>query len=343
MTVLVTGIAGFIGMHTAAQLLGRGESVVGIDNFNDYYSVALKEARIAELERLGGERLTVRRADIGDEATLATTLADADFDRVVHLAAQAGVRYSLDNPAAYVRANLAGHLNILEIARHRGVRHMVYASSSSVYGANKTMPFRVEDRVDHPISLYAATKRADELMSETYAHLFRLPQTGLRFFTVYGPWGRPDMALWKFTAAILEGRPIDVYNHGDMSRDFTYIDDIVDGVIRSLDHPPADDGLEKAGGYLTPHRLYNIGNNRPEPLMDLIAAVEEACGRKAELNLLPMQDGDVPATYADIDAIRRDLDFRPVTPIAVGIPRFVKWYRDIGQSLGLPCPTATRP
>jgi UDP-glucuronate 4-epimerase len=334
MTVLVTGVAGFIGMHVAAALLARGERVIGMDNFSDYYSVALKETRIAELERIGGDRLTVQRVDIGDEAALAMALAGVDFDRIVHLAAQAGVRYSLDNPGAYVRANLAGHLNILEIARHRRVRHVVYASSSSVYGANRAMPFRVEDRVDHPVSLYAATKRADELMSETYAHLFRIPQTGLRFFTVYGPWGRPDMALWRFTANILSGKPIDVYNRGKMSRDFTYVDDIVDGVLRSLDHPPADDGQEKAGGFSTPHRLYNIGNNQPEPLMDLIAAVEQACGRKAELNLLPMQDGDVPATYADIDAIGRDLAFRPVTSIAVGIPRFVRWYRDIGQSLG---------
>lgn len=327
MTVLVTGIAGFIGMQTAARLLERGETVIGIDNFNDYYSVALKEARIAELERLGGGRLTVHRADIGDEAALAAAFAGAEFDRIIHLAAQAGVRYSLDNPAAYVRSNLAGHVNILEIARHRGVRHLVYASSSSVYGANKTMPFRVEDRVDHPISLYAATKRADELMSETYAHLFRIPQTGLRFFTVYGPWGRPDMALWKFTANILTGKPIDVYNNGDMRRDFTYIDDIVDGVIRSLDHPPVDDGREKAGGFMTPHRIYNIGNNRPEPLMDLIRTVEEACGRKAQLNLLPMQDGDVYATYADIDAIASELGYVPKTPISVGIPAFVEWFR----------------
>lgn len=327
MAILVTGIAGFIGMHTAAHLLARGESVVGVDNFNDYYSVALKDARIAELERIGGDRLIVRHADIGDEAGLAEALSGLDLDRIVHLAAQAGVRYSIDNPAAYVRSNLAGHLNILEIARHRGVRHLVYASSSSVYGANKTMPFRVEDRVDHPISLYAATKRADELMSETYAHLFRLPQTGLRFFTVYGPWGRPDMALWKFTAAVLSGKPIDVYNHGDMRRDFTYIDDIVSGVIASLDNPPADDGKEKAGGSITPHRLYNIGNNCPEPLMDLIKAIETACNRKAELNLLPMQDGDVYATYADIDAIQTELGYVPSTPIAVGVPRFVQWFR----------------
>lgn len=331
MAILVTGIAGFIGMHTAGHLLARGESVVGVDNFNDYYSVALKDARIAELERLGGDRLIVRHADIGDEAALSGALAGLDFDRIVHLAAQAGVRYSIDNPAAYVRSNLAGHLNILEVARHRGVRHLVYASSSSVYGANKTMPFRVEDRVDHPISLYAATKRADELMSETYAHLFRLPQTGLRFFTVYGPWGRPDMALWKFTAAVLSGKPIDVYNHGDMRRDFTYIDDIVDGVLRSLDHPPADDGEEKAGGFTTPHRLYNIGNNRPEPLMDLIREIERACGRTAELNLLPMQDGDVHATYADIDAIRDELGYAPRTEIAVGVPAFVDWFTATGS------------
>jgi len=330
--VLVTGIAGFIGMHTAAHLLQRGEHVIGVDNFNDYYSVALKEARIAELERIGGD-LTVHRADIGDDDALAAALASADFDRIVHLAAQAGVRYSIDNPGAYVRANVAGHVNILELARHRAVQHLVYASSSSVYGANKTMPFRVEDRVDHPISLYAATKRADELMSEAYAHLFRIPQTGLRFFTVYGPWGRPDMALWKFTAAILAGKPIDVYNHGDMKRDFTYIDDIVDGVIASLDHPPADDGLEKEGGYLTPHRLYNIGNNRSEPLMELIATIERACARKAKLNLLPMQDGDVPATFADIDAISNEIGYRPSTGIDVGVPRFVDWFREY-EALG---------
>lgn len=333
MTVLVTGVAGFIGMHTAAALLARGERVIGIDNFNDYYPVALKRARVADLERLGGDRLIVHRADIGDERELAAALGKADFDRIVHLAAQAGVRYSLDNPAAYVRANLAGHLNMLEIARHRGVGHMVYASSSSVYGANKKMPFRVEDRVDHPISLYAATKRADELMSETYAHLFRLPQTGLRFFTVYGPWGRPDMALWKFTANILQGAPIDVYNHGEMQRDFTYIDDIVDGVLRSLDHSPADDGKEKAGGFITPHRIYNIGNNQPEQLMHLIATIEAACGRKAKLNFLPMQDGDVPATYADIDAIGADLGFVPSTCIETGVRSFVDWFRSYSGNL----------
>lgn len=328
MATLVTGIAGFIGMHTAARLLARGDSVIGVDNFNDYYPVALKDARIAELERIAGGRLRVHRADIGDEAEITAALDGTEFDDIVHLAAQAGVRYSIDNPAAYVRSNLAGHLNILEIARHRGVRHLVYASSSSVYGANRTMPFRIEDRVDHPISLYAATKRADELMSETYAHLFRVPQTGLRFFTVYGPWGRPDMALWKFTKDILEGRSIDVYNHGDMRRDFTYIDDIVAGVIASLDHPPADDGLSKAGGFTTPHRLYNIGNNRPEPLMELIGEIEKACGRKAELNLLPMQDGDVHETYADIAAIAGELGYTPRTDIRTGVGHFVDWYRN---------------
>jgi len=327
MSIFVTGIAGFIGMHTAAQLLDRGETVIGIDNFNDYYPVALKEARVAELARIGGDRLTIHRADIGDDTALNAALADTDFDRIVHLAAQAGVRYSLDNPGAYVRSNVAGHVNILEMARHRAVRHLVYASSSSVYGANMSMPFRVEDRVDHPISLYAATKRADELMSETYAHLFRIPQTGLRFFTVYGPWGRPDMALWKFTKAILEGRPIDVYNHGDMRRDFTYIDDIVAGVIASLDNPPPDDGRAKAGGSATPHRLYNIGNHRPEPLMDLIGEIEKACGRTAELNLLPMQDGDVHETYADIGAITNELGYAPKTGIRTGVGNFVSWYR----------------
>ena len=328
MTVVVTGIAGFIGMHTAARLLARGDTVIGIDNFNDYYPIALKEARVTELATMGGDRLVIHRADIGDEAALTTALADTDFDRILHLAAQAGVRYSLDNPAAYVRSNMAGHVNILEIARHRGVRHLVYASSSSVYGANRDMPFRVEDRVDHPISLYAATKRADELMSEAYAHLFRVPQTGLRFFTVYGPWGRPDMALWKFTKSILEGQPIDVYNHGDMRRDFTYIDDIIAGVIASLNNPPADDGRPKAGGFVTPHRLYNIGNNRPEALMDLIGEIEKACGRKAQLNLLPMQDGDIHVTYADIGAIERELGYKPETDIRAGVAKFVDWYRE---------------
>lgn len=331
MTILVTGAAGFIGMHVTAALLTRGETVIGIDNLNAYYSVALKRARLAHLATIGTGTFTFLELDFGDADALEAALAAHSFDRIVHLGAQAGVRYSLEQPRAYIHANIGGHLNMLELARQRGTRHLVYASSSSVYGANRTMPFRVEDRVDHPISLYAATKRADELMSETYAHLFRIAQTGLRFFTVYGPWGRPDMALWKFTDAILAGRPIDVYNHGDMRRDFTYIDDIVAGVIASLDQPPTDDGLIKAGGYATPHRIYNIGNNRPEPLMGLITTIEAACDRKAVLNLLPMQDGDVYETFADIDAISRDLGYAPATPIDIGVPRFVEWYRGFAR------------
>ena len=254
-------------------------------------------------------------------------LRGVDIDRIVHLGAQAGVRYSIDNPRAYVRANLAGHLNVLELARARGVDHMVYASSSSVYGGNKRMPFRVGDPVDHPVSLYAATKKADELMSETYSHLYRVPATGLRFFTVYGPWGRPDMAAWLFTDAILAGRPIQVFNEGRMQRDFTYIDDIVAGVVAALDHPPVDDGADKPGGSVAPHAIYNIGNNAPEQLGRLIDVIEAACGRPAIRDLKPMQPGDVPATYADIADIARDLGFAPTTSIDEGIPRFVDWYR----------------
>lgn len=327
MTILVTGVAGFIGMHVARALLARGEQVVGIDNFTPYYAPALKQARIAELHAAGGEQFTMIEVDFGNAATLETALSETQFDRIVHLGAQAGVRYSLENPQAYVHSNIAGHVNILELARHRPVTHLVYASSSSVYGMRKDMPFRVEDRADAPISLYAATKRADELMSETYAHLFRIPQTGLRFFTVYGPWGRPDMAMWKFTDNILSGKPIDVYNHGDMRRDFTYIDDIVAGILLTLDHPPADDGQPKAGGFHTPHRLYNIGNNKPEPLMKLIGLIENGLGRKAQLNLMPMQDGDVYETYADIEAISSELGFRPKTSLAEGIGAWLDWYR----------------
>ena len=326
MTTLVTGAAGFIGMHVAAALLGRGESVVGIDNFTPYYSLDLKHARVAHLYARYGELFTFIDVDFGDADALATALSSQEIDRIVHLGAQPGVRYSLENPAAYIHSNVAGHVNILELARHRKVAHLVYASSSSVYGMRTDPPFRVADRADRPISLYAATKRADELLSETYAHLFKIPQTGLRFFTVYGPWGRPDMAVWKFTEAVLHGQPIDVYNHGDMLRDFTFIDDIVNGIILTLDHPPKDDRLEKPGGFTTPHRLYNIGNNRPEQLTDLIRAIETACDRKAEINLLPMQDGDVYQTAADIDDIKRDLGFSPKTSMAVGIPAFVKWY-----------------
>lgn len=328
MRVLVTGAAGFIGFSLARQLLARGDSVIGIDDMNAYYEVSLKEDRIAALHEAGGERFAFHRQDFADTAALAALLDGEAFDRIVHLGAQAGVRYSIDNPHAYARSNLVGHLNLLEIARQRGVGHMVYASSSSVYGGNSKLPFAVEDRADHPVSLYAATKRADELMSETYAHLYRLPLTGLRFFTVYGPWGRPDMMLWKFTRRILAGEPIPVFNHGDMYRDFTYIDDIVAGVVACLDHAPADDGREKPGGSVAPHVIYNIGNSRSEQLMKVIGLLEEACGRRAELEMLPMQPGDVHKTFADVTAIARDLGYAPTTRIEEGVPRFVRWYRE---------------
>ena len=327
MRVLVTGAAGFIGHALAQRLLERGDVVVGIDNLNDYYQVSLKRDRLATLHQAGGNRFAFHQLDFAQMAALDTALEGHEIDRIVHLGAQAGVRYSLENPQAYVASNLAGHVNLLELARHRQVEHMVYASSSSVYGGNAKLPFAVDDRVDHPVSLYAATKRADELMSETYAHLFRLPLTGLRFFTVYGPWGRPDMMLWNFTRRILAGEPIPVFNHGDMYRDFTYIDDIIAGVIACLDHAPADDGAEKAGGSVKPHALYNIGNNRSEPLMKVIGLLEEAIGKKAEMQMLPMQPGDVHKTYADITAITRDLGYAPTTSIEVGVPRFVEWYR----------------
>ncbi|MGP1282616.1 MAG: SDR family NAD(P)-dependent oxidoreductase [Parasphingopyxis sp.] len=324
MAVLVTGAAGFIGMHLCERLLARGEQVVGIDNLNDYYSVDLKKDR---LERLNGEGFTFEKVDFSDHQQLEKSLSGKEFDRIVHLGAQAGVRYSLINPRAYVDTNVAGHVNIMEVARERQTTHMVYASSSSVYGGNQSFPFRVDDRVDQPVSLYAATKKSGELMSETYAHLYRLPMTGLRFFTVYGPWGRPDMAMWIFTKKILAGEPIPVFNHGNMRRDFTYIDDIVTGVVAALDNPPADDGEEKAGGSTKPHALYNIGNNRSEELSHMIDVLEDALGKKAERDLQPIQPGDVPATAADISAIQRDLGFEPSTPIDVGIPKFVDWYR----------------
>lgn len=327
MTVLVTGAAGFIGMHVTNALLARGETVIGIDSLNDYYDPALKHARVAEIRRLGGTFM-FHQLDFADDDALTAKLASAEFDRVIHLGAQAGVRYSIDHPKEYVRANLVGHINMVELARARGVRHFVYASSSSVYGRNESLPFRVEDRVDHPVSTYAATKRADELLSEAIASIHRLPQTGLRFFTVYGPWGRPDMAPWLFTDAILAGRPIRVFNHGKMLRDFTYIDDIVAGVIATLDRPPIDDGSLKAGGSVTPHAIYNIGNSRAEELGDLITEFERACGREAIRVLEPMQTGDVPATYADVSALARDTGFHPGTPISVGVPRFVDWFRD---------------
>ncbi len=326
MTTLVTGAAGFIGYHVARALLGRGESVIGIDNLNPYYDPQLKEDRLAELCKLNAGAFAFHKIDFADHEALERTLDPLEFDRIVHLGAQAGVRYSIDNPRAYVSANLAGHLNLLELARNRETRHLVYASSSSVYGGNTSLPFRVEDRVDFPISLYAATKKADELMSETYAHLYRIPKTGLRFFTVYGPWGRPDMAMWIFTRKILAGEPIQVFNHGRMRRDFTYVDDIVDGVIACLDRPPSDDGEAGPGGSRAPHALYNLGNSRSEDLMRMIAILEETCGRKAVIELLPMQPGDVPETFADIGAIRRDLGFEPKIVIDEGIPRFVQWF-----------------
>jgi UDP-glucuronate 4-epimerase len=328
MPTLITGAAGFIGFNVADRLMARGETVIGIDNLNDYYSVQLKQDRIAELERRHNGAFRFIKVDFADENALEAAVGSLDYDGIVHLGAQAGVRYSLENPRAYLRANLAGHLNLLELARQRRSRHLVYASSSSVYGGNDTLPFRVEDRVDHPLSLYAATKKADELMSETYAHLYRIPQTGLRFFTVYGPWGRPDMAMWLFTKAIFAGEPIQVFGEGNMRRDFTYIDDIVTGIVAALDNPPADDGEEKAGGSRGPHRLYNIGNHRSEELGRMIDLIEQACGRPAQRELVGMQPGDVRDTFADISAIQRDLGFAPTTSIDEGVPRFVAWYRD---------------
>lgn len=331
MTVLVTGAAGFIGFHVAQRLIARGEQVIGLDCVNDYYDPRLKERRLDELARAGGGRFSLLRCDFADTAALGRALDGAAFDRIVHLGAQAGVRYSMERPMAYVASNLVGHVNMLEIARHRGVRHMVYASSSSVYGSNTKLPFAEADRVDRPISLYAATKKADELISETYAHLYGIALTGLRFFTVYGPWGRPDMAMWIFTRKILAGEPIEVFNHGEMRRDFTYIDDIVSGVVGCLDVPPADDRREKAGGSLSAHSVYNIGNHRSEKLMDMIALIEESCGRKASIDFKPLQAGDVPETYADIDAIQAAVGYVPTTPIAVGVPRFVEWYKEYHQ------------
>ncbi len=326
MATLITGAAGFIGYHVAAALLARGEAVVGIDNLNAYYSPALKRDRIAALAALKRD-FRFLEVDFSDSAAFATALDGVAIERIIHLGAQAGVRYSLENPRAYIASNVAGQLELLEFARHRGIAHMVYASSSSVYGGNATLPSRVEDRVGFPVSLYAATKKADELMSETYAHLYRIPLTGLRFFTVYGPWGRPDMALWIFTQKILAGHPIPLFNHGRMQRDFTYIDDIVAGVLAAHDHPPADDGAPKAGGSISPHALYNIGNHRSEELEHVVDLLEAAIGIKAIRDYQPIQPGDVVASHADIEAIRRDLGFAPTTSIETGIPRFVDWYR----------------
>jgi UDP-glucuronate 4-epimerase len=328
--VLVTGAAGFIGSHVSHRLLDQGRQVVGLDNLNDYYSVQLKRDRLARLTPHPGFRFV--QMDVADRAGIEALFAAERPDRVVHLAAQAGVRYSLQNPHAYVDSNLVGFMNVLEGCRHQRVQHLVYASSSSVYGGNTKMPFSEHDSVDHPVSMYAATKKANELMAHTYSHLFGLPTTGLRFFTVYGPWGRPDMALFLFTKAILEGRPIDVFNHGRMRRDFTYIDDIVEGVVRVLDKPATPDAAfvsdaPDPGTSHAPYRVFNIGNHSPVPLLDFIAAIEDALGQKAEKNLLPLQDGDVPATFADVDALAAWTGFAPQTGIASGIGRFVEWYR----------------
>jgi len=329
--ILVTGTAGFIGFHLAKVLLDRGDEVVGLDNLNDYYDVSLKQARLAQLE--GRPNFRFVNIDLADRDGMAALFKTEKFDRVVNLAAQAGVRYSLTNPHAYVDSNLVGFVNILEGCRHNEVQHLVYASSSSVYGSNTTMPFSIHHNVDHPVSLYAASKKANELMAHTYAHLYRLPVTGLRFFTVYGPWGRPDMALFLFTKAILEGKPIDVFNYGKMRRDFTYIDDIVEGVVRTLDNiaqpnPDWSGATPDAGTSNAPYRLYNIGNNNPVELLYLIETLEKTLGRTAEKNLLPIQPGDVPATYADVDDLIRDVGFKPATSIEEGIARFVKWYKE---------------
>lgn len=330
MKILVTGAAGFIGMHTSLRLLERGDEVIGVDNLNDYYDVSLKEARLARLTP--SPRFKFHRLSVEDREGMAKLFAHEKPQRVIHLAAQAGVRYSLTNPHSYIDANLQGFINILEGCRHNGVEHLAYASSSSVYGGNTKMPFSEHDNIDHPVSLYAATKKANELMAHTYSHLFRLPTTGLRFFTVYGPWGRPDMALFIFTKAILEGRPIDVFNNGQMVRDFTYVDDIVEGVIRVCDKPatPAtsfDSSNPDPATSNAPYRVFNVGNSQPTPLMDYIHALERALGTEAKKNFLPMQPGDVPATNADTSELDAWVGFKPATPVEVGVSRFYDWYR----------------
>jgi UDP-glucuronate 4-epimerase len=330
MKLLVTGAAGFIGMHVAQRLLECGDEVVGIDNLNDYYDVRLKESRLAQLRAF--PNFSFVKLDVADNEGISSLFANGEVERVVHLAAQAGVRYSLQNPRAYINSNVVGFLNILEMCRRYRIEHLVYASSSSVYGANTKMPFSVHDCVDHPISLYAASKKANELMAHSYSHLYNMPTTGLRFFTVYGPWGRPDMAVFLFTKAILEGKPIDVYNDGKMKRDFTYIDDIVEGVVRvtqktAVPNPSWSSDKPDPGSSYAPFRIYNIGNHKPVELLHLIEILEDSLGRKAERKLLPLQPGDVLATYADVDDLTRDVDFKPVTPIETGLRRFVEWYR----------------
>jgi UDP-glucuronate 4-epimerase len=329
MKVLVTGAAGFIGFHTAKLLLERGETVVGLDNFNDYYDVSLKEARAAQLEPY--ENFRMERISLEDRQALEALFAQDRFDKVVHLAAQAGVRYSIENPHSYIESNIVGTLHILEGCRHHDVEHLVYASSSSVYGANTTMPFSIHQNVDHPLALYGATKKANELMAHTYSNLYGLPTTGLRFFTVYGPWGRPDMALFLFTKNIIAGKPIDVFNYGNHRRDFTYIDDIVQGVVRTMDHtakpnPDWDPAKPDPGTSRAPYRIYNIGNQQPIELMHYIKVVEDCVGREAEKNLLPMQDGDVPDTWADTEDLAADVGYQPSTPVEVGVRNFVDWY-----------------
>jgi len=331
MKILITGAAGFIGMHLAQRLLAQGHDVVGIDNLNDYYAVSLKQDRLKLLAPHANFRFI--EMDMADRAAMDALFATEKFKRVVNLAAQAGVRYSLQNPHAYINSNVVGFLHILEGCRHHGVEHLVYASSSSVYGSNTHMPFSTQDNVDHPVSLYAATKKSNELMAHTYSHLYRIPTTGLRFFTVYGPWGRPDMSPSLFAGAILEGRPINVFNQGQMQRDFTYIDDIVEGVLRVLDrvatpNPAYDRGAPDVASSDAPYCIYNIGNNQPVELMTFIETIENAVGKKAVKNMLPMQDGDVVATYANIDELQRDVGFTPQTPLVEGIAKFVSWYKE---------------
>jgi UDP-glucuronate 4-epimerase len=330
MKILVTGAAGFIGMHVSQLLLARGDQVVGLDNLNDYYSPQLKQDRLAKLLPSAGFRFV--KVDVVDRAAMAALFAEEKFDRVVHLAAQAGVRYSLVNPHAYVDSNVVGFMNVLEGCRHSGVQHLVYASSSSVYGGNTKMPFSEHDNIDHPVSMYAATKKANELMAHTYSHLFGLATTGLRFFTVYGPWGRPDMALFQFTKAILAGQPIQVFNHGHHRRDFTYIDDIVEGVIRTLDRiavpdPKWDGASPDPATSRAPYRLYNIGNQTPVPLLRYIEVLEECLGAKARMEMLPLQPGDVPDTEADVGDLVADVGYKPATSVETGVRRFVEWYR----------------
>jgi UDP-glucuronate 4-epimerase len=331
MKILVTGVAGFIGMHVAQRLLARGDAVIGIDNLNDYYDSALKHARLAQLAPYAGFRFNLM--DIADRTAMANMFESEKFERVVHLAAQAGVRYSILNPSAYVDSNLVGFVNVLEGCRHNDVKHLVYASSSSVYGGNTKMPFAENDPVDHPVSLYAATKKSNELMAHSYSHLFGLPTTGLRYFTVYGPWGRPDMSPWLFTSAIIEGRTIDVFNKGKMQRDFTYIDDIAEGTIRVLDSV-AETNQSKVDSFKAPYKIYNIGNNVPVELMIFIKTIENALGKEAKKNLLPMQSGDVETTYADIEEIFKNFNFKPKTQLKEGVLKWINWYKNYNKTMG---------